>query len=455
MASTTSSGPTQDRVAQLPHHRGVRRRVGAAVAGGEAATHLGQHAGRPRRLLGEPVGALPHRERVVQRVQAPLGGLLGGERAEVVGVVVEHPAHQGEPRPRLAGELDEVHLLGEPRAAVVARLVLGDQAQLADLGLQRRRALDAGHRGREVDHLAHPGAGLGGGEVGADAGPQVARRADVEDPGPVVAEEVDAGGVGESLGEVALAPLGRADPRRERRQLLERVHAEAAEALHQAVQHVDGRPRVGEGAVVGRGAGVEEHRERRQLAVGGVVPGDHPARQLGGVDHLEGRPRPPLPCREVLEEADVERRVVRHQHAALRELQERGQRRLDGRRVGDHRVGDAGQDRDERRDLGVRVHQGLELAEDLAAAHLDRTDLGDHRAGLGRPAGGLEVDDAERDVAQRSAQLVETALRLPSGGRTLNRAAHVEDARCGHRQFRVRRAHTLESRPRPPKEPPP
>ena len=58
----------------------------------------------------------------------------------------------------------------------------------------------------------------------------------------------------------------------------------------------------------------------------------------------------------------------------------------------------------------------------------------------GRAAGGLEVDDAEGDVAQRPAQLVETALRLPAGrshpGRS--RAAHVLDARAGHRQSPAR-----------------
>ena len=85
----------------------------------------------------------------------------------------------------------------------------------------------------------------------------------------------------------------------------------------------------------------------------------------------------------MLEEAHVERRVVRHQHASRRELQERRQRGLDGRSVGNHGIADAGQHRDERRDLGVRVDQRLELAQDLAAADLDRADLGDHAALLG------------------------------------------------------------------------
>ena len=79
----------------------------------------------------------------MQRGDRPLGGLLGGEGAEVVGVVVEDLPDQRQPRPRLAGQLDPVHPLGEAGAAVVARLVLGDQPQLADLGLERGRALDA------------------------------------------------------------------------------------------------------------------------------------------------------------------------------------------------------------------------------------------------------------------------------------------------------------------------
>ena len=406
-------GTPQQAVAQLPDHGGVRRRVDAAVARRQAPAHLRQHARRAVRALPEPVGALPHREGVVQRGQALLGRASGPEGPEVVGPVVDDPLDERQPRPRLGGQLDEGDLLGEARAPVVARLVLGDESQLAHLGLQRRGALDAGHLGRQPDHLAHPAPGLRGGEVGPHPGPQVSRGADVEDPATVVAEQVDAGGVGQVLGQVPLATHGRADPRGERLELLERVDAQPAEPLHQAVQHVDRRPRVGQRPVVGRRRRPEDLGQRRQLAVGGVVARDHPPRHQRGVEDLERRPRPALHLGEVAQEADVERRVVGHQHAAARELEERRQRRLDRRRVGHHRVGDAGQHGDERRDRGVRVDQGLELAQDLAAAHLDRADLGDHRARRGGPARGLEVDDAERHLAQRPAELVESALRLP------------------------------------------
>ena len=137
-------GSAQQRVAQLPHDGGVRRRRRRCrrTARGSGPSRPGRTATRDG-SPAEPVGALADREGLVQRGQALLGGLAGRERAEVVGVVVEHPAHQGQPRPRLAGQLDEVHLLGEPGAPVVARLVLGDQPQLADLGLERGGAHDA------------------------------------------------------------------------------------------------------------------------------------------------------------------------------------------------------------------------------------------------------------------------------------------------------------------------
>ena len=69
-----------------------------------------------------------------------------------------------------------------------------------------------------------------------------------------------------------------------------------------------------------------------------------------------------------------------------------------------------GQHADVGRDLPARVDQRLELAEHLAAADLHRADLGD-RAVLRRPAGGLEVDDDERDVRQRRAEFLDRHLR--------------------------------------------
>ena len=160
-----------------------------------------------------------------------------------------------------------------------------------------------------------------------------------------------------------------------------------------------------------------------ELAVGRLVTGHQLAGQVRGVDHLEAGPLVAGAGRRRLEEADVEGRVVRHQHGVAGELEERRQDAVDARGVGDHAVGDAGEDGDERRDRLGRVDQRLELAEHLAAADLDRADLGDV-APAGAAAGGLEVDHDEGDRRQRGAELVECSLD----------AVHGRNRRCRRRQ---------------------
>ena len=229
----------------------------------------------------------------------------------------------------------------------------------------------------EPHHLGHPAALLGRGEVAAHAGADVAARADVEDAVAAVLEEVDAGGAGQGVGEEPLASLRRGDPGAVARELLEGVDAEVADALDQAVQHVDGGAGVVQRAVVGRGRRAEDLGERGEPVVRRLVAHDELARQLEGVEDREPGPRSADAGGGRLEEADVEAGVVGDEDAAGRELEEGGQRALDARRVAHHRVGDAGEHRDEGRDGLGRVDEGLELAEHLAAAHLDRADLGD------------------------------------------------------------------------------
>ena len=103
------------------------------------------------------------------------------------------------------------------------------------------------------------------------------------------------------------------------------------------------------------------------------------------------------------EESDIETGIVGDQHRAARELQKRGKHRLDPRRIAHHRRGDPGERDDLWRDAAARVHEGGELTEDLAAAHLDGADLGDGVVVVtaGAPARGLQVHDDEGGFAQR------------------------------------------------------
>ena len=101
----------------------------------------------------------------------------------------------------------------------------------------------------------------------------------------------------------------------------------------------------------------------------------------------------------VVEEAEVEGRVVRHQHVLPGELDEARQGVLDVGAAGDHLVVDAGELGDHLRDRPVRVHERDEALDHLAAAHPHCADLGDLREAR-RPAGGLEVDHAEGRAGQ-------------------------------------------------------
>ena len=304
------------------------------------------------------------------------------------------------------------------------------------LGLERRRAHHRGDRVRDADHLRDAPALLRGGEVGADPLADVGRRADVEHLVARAAEQVDARRLRQPVGQVALAAHLRRDGVGRGGKVLEVRDAERCQALEQAVQDVDRGPGVAERTMLGCDPSAEESRERGQPVVAGLVARDDPARQGHGVHHGEPGPRVAEPLARGLEEADVVGRVVGDEHAVARELQEARQDQLDRGSGRDHGRGDAREARDERRHRMARVDQRLQLAEHLAAAHLDRADLGD--AGVLRAAAGrLEVDDDERDVPQRGAELLERGLELGARRpRRAGRGRHGPDASGAHRHGR-------------------
>jgi len=352
-----------------------------------------------------------------------IGGPAGGEGPEIAGAVAAHRTDDRQPRERLDGELDPDRPLRALRAPVVAGLVRRDEPQLTDLGLERRLADDRLDARRQTDHLGHPAALLRGREVGTRADPDVARGADVERPALVVLEDVDPRQRRQTVSEEPLAALGRGDPRRVARQLLEGVHTEVADAFEETVQDVDRGARVVQGPVVGCRPGPEEHGKRRELVVVALVAGDELAGQVNGVEDPESRPvlAGRSGCR--LEEGDVEAGVVGDEDRVAGELEEGRQHGLDARCLRDHGVGDAGEHLDEGRDGLARLDQRLELPEHLAAAHPDRTELGDRGRRRTSPRR-LEVHDDERDIGQRRAEFVERALDC----------LHADDVRRVHRQ---------------------
>ncbi len=152
--------------------------------------------------------------------------------------------------------------------------------------------------------------------------------------------------------------------------------------------------------------------ERAEPAVGHLVA-DQPAGQGGGVDLGRRQLRLTCPPARGAQEREVEPHVVADEHRRPGEVEQRGEHGLDARRRGDDGIGEAGEQRDPGRDRAARVDERLERAEALAAAHLDRTDLGDHVV-VAVPARGLEIEDAERRRRRAACriddQVVEAAL---------------------------------------------
>ena len=135
------AGPGARRRARRARRYVLGRR--AALARRRAPADAGEHAGRAHDpAQRQPVGALAQRHGVVDRVADGLGLPLRAQRSEVGAPSSRDIAHDRQPRERLVGELEPDRALGILRAAVVPRLVRGDQPQLAHLRLERVRALD-------------------------------------------------------------------------------------------------------------------------------------------------------------------------------------------------------------------------------------------------------------------------------------------------------------------------
>ena len=401
------------RVEAAPHRldcRGVGDRRRAARARRQAAAHLGERAGAAMRRAwaagrctagsGSSRAGPPPRPRPC----AAIGTAQGSRRR------LQYALDDRQPRPRLGCELDPA-VTARGTSSVGCSAACARRSGAARVPRPRAavaQMMPSTARG-DADHLADPRAGLAGGEVGADPGAQVLRRADVEHGAGVVLEQVDARARGGAAS--ARWRLRRwADVTRDEKVCSSsRVWTPRLPSRSISPCSTSTVARASDSARwLGVGAGAEQPRERRQLAVGRVVAGHHAAGELRRVEHLEPRPRR---CRSA-RRSDF-RKPTSNGALWATSTQPRANSRKAGSAdsmrgaLATIRVGDAGEDRDEGRDRLGRLDQGLELAEYLALADLDGADLGDRAAALRRSTRRLEVDDDERDVAERPAELVE------------------------------------------------
>ena len=236
----------------------------------------------------------------------------------------------------------------------------------------------------------------------------------------------------------SLAACGMRVDAGEREQVVEAEHAVGSGPLEQQVQQVGGGERVVEGAVGRLVREPEATRERAEPAVRHLVAHE-PAGQRARVDPRVATARPiraPGAARREERRGRSARCGPTITVPAMNSTNAASTDSMRGRGH-HHRLGDAGEHGDLGRDGHARVDERLERAEALAAADLDRADLGDRAAASALAPGGLEVDDAERDLGERGAEVVERALHGATIRRTgVREQEHVFDTavipvRCG------------------------
>lgn len=299
-----------------------------------------------------------------------------------------------------------------------------DEAHFEDGGLQRGAAHDVAHPLGFSKHVADL-ATLIAGEVGTHAFTQVGGLPDIQNFIPGSGEEVDAGGAGQVVGELKLgdlrviAELGQGD------EIVEAHHTQGGGAANEQMEQVGGGEGIVEGAVAGLVIEPEAGCEGAQLDVGNLVP-HQAASERASIDGTIREPGIASPLQCQVEVAEVVAHVVAYQHGAGRELDQGWQHRLDTWSLDHHRLGNAGEHGDGGRNEEPGVDHGLERTEALAATNFDGTDLSD-AAVLCAAAGGLDVNDAERDVAERRTQVIKRALH---SGFTVNERTFDSKNKC-------------------------
>ena len=195
------------------------------------------------------------------------------------------------------------------------------------------------------------------------------------------------------------------------------------------------------------GDAVPEH-DRVQVVA--ALIGCQRAREPHGAEDRRAK-APPGAAEFIAQEAVVEARVVRDEEPALDAGFDGVRDRLEGRRIGDHRVGDARELLDGVRDANARIHERRILLDDDAVLDEDDADL--HDAVARRvPARGLEVHAGDPacegafSCGHRPASGADR--RGPAGGRGTgprnggsggsrrNRSSRSGSARCGRRPGR-------------------
>ena len=339
-----------------------------------------------------------------------------------------HTPRDRQTRKRVLGrELEERDLRQVLAQAVVGRLATPDLLRLAQRGLQlgaHDLDIDLADVANQIEHFAPVGGGVA--QVAADALAQVLRLADVQQTPVLTGEAVDAGSLGQ-CGDACTSQMADeapavAGPVLKVEQFAEAQHPVAAQQLAELKKDLDGHARVAERAVSidDRNTEVSGQRVERAPAQARQEAAGQAQRAAAGLFEDLAAQRQA----RGIQERDIEAGVVGDEHGAGRELDETRQHHRDGRPLGQHVLGDAGELGDEVGQAASGVYELGELSDDATALDAQRADLDDAVAAARRAAGGLEVDDDEWGLVEAAGERG-MGGGDPTPGRLVKREARV------------------------------
>ncbi len=371
--------------------RVVRGRPFAARAGAAAQPKLRVHAGAARWLQSQQLRAEPVRS--CHLVQHLLRLPPGVEHPQEP-FVIERPRRQRpETRRRIAAAWERSAHHDTPACRPRAPVMEGRQ-RLDEMRFKQERAQLAEGRVRLDPRglLAEPhlssGAGVSG-EVRQHAPTDVPALADVQRHARRVIEDVHPGRVRDGLHRLRLQM--RRQGRTPEQALQRRREPRRLDGAGEVPEKIPHHTRIPQGAMAVRARKLEPLHEAVQVVV--LLPRVERPGQPDGAQ-TRGREGPVQPLKFVADEAVVEARVVRDEHAAVQQRPDLVPDLGEGRRPGHVRVRDPRQPLDHRRDAALRIHECRVRPHDRPGFHPHDPDL-DDAVERGAAARRLHVHDRE------------------------------------------------------------
>ena len=163
---------------------------------------------------------------------------------------------------------------------------------------------------------------------------------------------------------------------RHRSEIIQIINTKTSSTLNQIVQQVTCCQHIVDRTVTRLMRKTQTCRKRRQLTIL-YFSADKPASQPNGVKHSIRQLFSPITHERSVDESNIESCIMRNQDRVANKIKQVIKHIFNRGRVSHHRVGNASQQNNKRRNRTLRIHQCRETLDLFAGAILHRTNFGD------------------------------------------------------------------------------